>query len=65
MEKKESGKYRKAINNDQVIKACPDFYNTVQHFRELYFNTHGIEISQSKATKLIDIKIKSVGGLKV
>lgn len=65
MEKKESDKYRLAINNIQVIKVCPEFYNTIQHFREAYEKEHGISISQSKATKIIDIKIKSVGGLKV
>jgi len=56
---------KKVHNNSQMMRVSPEFYNTIEHFRKKYEEIHGITISQTKATKIVDIKIKSVGGLKI
>ncbi len=47
------------------IKCCIELVNMIDTFIEEYEKVNGIRIKRTQATKLLYIKIKNIGGLKV
>jgi hypothetical protein len=49
----------------KIIKVDIEFYNMIKKFIEDFDKVNGIKISYPKASKIISLKIKRLGGLVV
>lgn len=47
----------------KTIRCSENFVGLVEKYREEYEDKYGIELSETKATEIIFLKIKSAGGL--